>query len=675
MRIILEDPKWAHRVVYIRGSALNDTDLERCRLWEADACFFLSQTTCGNRQQTDQLILMQYLAVKDFARHCQLYVQIYKEENKIHVYNEDSVICGEEMKFAILANNCLHPGLSTLIILLVNSTTAEAVTTGMDPLLQLYSRQSRHSLYNIQLNQSHVFRQYRGWSFTLASADAHKRYGVCLLAVQDTTTSRIILNPGPDYKLRDHHTLFYISDVPDKYMAAGLISYREGASLDYTADDNNNIPLEKTEVRVREIRRRELGSLDPGNTGARIVSSPWEDQGYDHQSEPGDGGLSGVIMGTPPRSSRDDPSPIQCHVTRLRRSQCCLTWNQACDHFPGKNTRHERIGHQMIILAVDEEGAGITNFIIPLRSYNIESSQLRPIVVLLRKRPGYVFLETIAHFPDVFWMEGSITSVDDLTKAGINEATHLIVASQPSDSDTVFAVRTIQNRFPHVHVVFELTQASNLRFTYSNVPDGKDLAMSKLERMLKEKMSSTLPHLFRQDFAAGNVFSISMLDTLLYQTFVRPSMLTLIRLLVGIEANNNDGYLSSISVDGMGYTTYGELYNGLASISGSIPIGLYKTRIAEKDDLTEHLHEFRSSSKMTGHIKSRHKISDIDTDTCTTGWNRNGCSSFVILNPTPDIKLTTGDIAYVVRPGNSIDHLHTSTDTTATRDQNKWAHV
>lgn len=32
LQMLLKDPKWAHRVIYMRGSALKDIDLYRCRL-------------------------------------------------------------------------------------------------------------------------------------------------------------------------------------------------------------------------------------------------------------------------------------------------------------------------------------------------------------------------------------------------------------------------------------------------------------------------------------------------------------------------------------------------------------------------------------------------------------------------------------------------------------------
>lgn len=97
-------------------------------------------------------------------------------------------------------------------------------------------------------------------------------------------------------------------------------------------------------------------------------------------------------------------------------------------------------------------------------------------------------------------------------------------------------------------------------------------------------MSSALSHIFRQPFAAGQVFSASMLNSLLYQvrelmencfcdfcvtlddltiqsiymycnyktcswllqTFVKGYLITLVRLLLGIDAEENSGHLSSV---------------------------------------------------------------------------------------------------------------------------------
>lgn len=52
--------------------------------------------------------------------------------------------------------------------------------------------------------------------------------------------------------------------------------------------------------------------------------------------------------------------------------------------------------------------------------------------------------------------------------------------------------------------------------------------------------------MFRLPFAAGSVFSASMLDTLLYQAFVKDYMITFVRLLLGVDQAPGSGFLTSV---------------------------------------------------------------------------------------------------------------------------------
>lgn len=47
--------------------------------------------------------------------------------------------------------------------------------------------------------------------------------------------------------------------------------------------------------------------------------------------------------------------------------------------------------------------------------------------MLLNLRPNGVFLEMIRWFPLVYWMKGSIKNLEDLLKAGINDAKCLTI--------------------------------------------------------------------------------------------------------------------------------------------------------------------------------------------------------------------------------------------------------
>jgi len=63
----------------------------------------------------------------------------------------------------------------------------------------------------------------------------------------------------------------------------------------------------------------------------------------------------------------------------------------------------------------------------------------------------------------------------------------------------------------------------------------------------KEKeRGSHISYMFRLPFAAGSVFSASMLDTLLYQGFVKDYLITFVRLLLGIDQAPGSGFLTCV---------------------------------------------------------------------------------------------------------------------------------
>ena len=67
----------------------------------------------------------------------------------------------------------------------------------------------------------------------------------------------------------------------------------------------------------------------------------------------------------------------------------------------------------------------------------------------------------------------------------------------------------------------------------------------KYLKTVKEQGLS-MDYMFRLPFSSGNVFSASMIDTLLYQTFGKPYLIELVRLLIGIGQSPGSGNLSSV---------------------------------------------------------------------------------------------------------------------------------
>ncbi|XP_075433587.1 potassium channel subfamily T member 2-like isoform X4 [Ascaphus truei] len=124
----------------------------------------------------------------------------------------------------------------------------------------------------------------------------------------------------------------------------------------------------------------------------------------------------------------------------------------------------------------------------------------------------------------------------------------------------------------------ELTHPANMRFMQFKAKDKYSVVLSKLEKRERER-GSNLVFMFRLPFAAGKVFSVSMLDTLLYQSFVKDYMISITRLLLGLDSMPGSGFLCALRVtdEDLWIRSYGRLYQKLCSTTGDIPIGIYRT--------------------------------------------------------------------------------------------------
>nr|XP_060484013.1 potassium channel subfamily T member 1-like [Panthera onca] len=147
-----------------------------------------------------------------------------------------------------------------------------------------------------------------------------------------------------------------------------------------------------------------------------------------------------------------------------------------------------------------------------------------------------------------------------------------------ADAKTIVNVQTMFRLFPSLSITTELTHPSNMRFMQFRAKDSYSLALSKLEKREREN-GSNLAFMFRLPFAAGRVFSISMLDTLLYQSFVKDYMISITRLLLGLDTTPGSGYLCAMKIteEDLWIRTYGRLFQKLCSSSAEIPIGIYRT--------------------------------------------------------------------------------------------------
>ncbi|NXW07721.1 KCNT2 protein, partial [Fregetta grallaria] len=560
VRRVLQIPMWSQRVIYLQGSALKDQDLLRAKMDDAEACFILSSRCEVDRTAADHQTILRAWAVKDFAPNCPLYVQILKPENKFHIKFADHVVCEEEFKYAMLALNCICPATSTLITLLVHTSRGQESQQSPEQWQKMYGRCSGNEVYHINLEESTFFAEYEGKSFTYASFHAHKKFGVCLIGVRKEDNKNILLNPGPRYIMSSTDICFYINITKEENSAfKKQEKHRKNHETKLPYHGASRLPIHSIIASMGTV------AIDLQDTGCRTSSGPTlalpseggkegrrpsiapvlevadssslqtcdllSDQSED-ETTPSDDEVSAGLeyaKGYPPYSPYIGSSPTFCHLLHEKVPFCCLRLDKVKGVF----------------------------------------KELNPIVLLLDNPPDMHFLDAICWFPMVYYMVGSIDNLDDLLRCGVTFAANMVVVDKEStmsaeedymaDAKTIVNVQTLFRLFSSLSIITELTHPANMRFMQFRAKDCYSLALSKLEKKEREK-GSNLAFMFRLPFAAGRVFSISMLDTLLYQS-------SFLLLFVQMKITEEDLWIR----------TYARLYQKLCSSTGDIPIGVYRT--------------------------------------------------------------------------------------------------
>lgn len=757
MRMILQVPIWAQRVIYIQGSCLKDGDLARARMAEAEACFILAARSYADKTAADEHAILRSWAVKDFAPNIPQYVQIFRPENKLHVKFAEHVVCEDEFKYALLANNCTCPGASTLVTLLLHTSRGQEGQQSAEEWHRLYGKCSGNEIYHIVLGDSRFFGEYEGKSFTYASFHSHRKYGVALVGVRPAELPEfyedtILLNPGPRHIMKKDDTCYYMS-ITKEENSAFVVNQNQNQSPDQPPKEattysesiansatnptllSNSIPTADSKSSYKDVSTSHTATTVNNSTtttqstlghpaissanhleipssnnpnllspdilnqrrGSRrpsilpvpdmFTSSSFSisgEEGIDGEDNESDDEIDddvpwrspsekiAIVKGFPPVSPFIGVSPTLCFLLKEKKPLCCLQLAQVCEHCSYRNAKEYQWQNKTIILAADYASNGIYNFIIPLRAHFRSKTSLNPIILLLERRPDIAFLDAISYFPLVYWMLGSIDCLDDLLRAGITLAENVVVVNKElsnsaeedtlADCNTIVAVQTMFKFFPSIRSITELSQSSNMRFMQFRAHDKYALHLSKMEKREKER-GSHISYMFRLPFAAGNVFSASMLDTLLYQAFVKDYVITFVRLLLGIDQAPGSGFLTSMKItkDDMWIRTYGRLYQKLCSTTCEIPIGIYRTQDTSSADASHYsiniADEARDNhvqqierAEIANLVRSRMEslnLPSIDYDDVSEKRNH---LSYVIINPSCDLKLEEGDIIYLVRP-------------------------
>ena len=747
----LSSTRWRKRVIMLTGSALRPLDLDRAGVKKCTACFVISDRHSDEPEASDQETILRAHSIHSYAPKSKLYIYLLKVENKPLVSFAQNVVCEGELKHAIYAANCVCPGFSTFISLLLHTTSA--APRGENA---VYNYCSGNEIYDIKLRDSVLLKDMIGVKFINAALFIHKKYGILLIAIQKHDTNDMILNPGKKITLEPEDRLFYLSQTNEEDEQGMRDMRRENENIQLLADKemvlvnrktsedfrepeetsgslstmmtSNDSPIQSTSTLIpldisddipmvkpnRGVPRRQM-SL----TGSQLKRKYTQSTRFDTTTTTAKAGKN-VMIGAFTFSGPKTHESREVHrVPKLRQSStipmrnlkpkvleyqysqdesslvnnpihkkqplvkgvpkpslfmlpvrnryhtikpcylCCLQigWKTSCHEMALGISVARRLsdglGQELdlyhhtyrspVIVIADEAGPQLYNFILPLRAAYIPRKDINPIILMLPACPNIRFLESISCFPQINFMTGNPNNVDDLLIAGIIDAKLVILClgdgtpiekqeQHMTDATKIQTFLKLKHLFPRTRFLVEIFHRSNMEILCSNRSKSTDL-----------NGFVTTPH-----FMSGEVFSPSLLDTILYQSAEKDYIIDLVKLMVGLDQGAGNRSLSAISrkvPELINLRTYGDIMEQIAKEWDMLAVAIYHSEFRgwkgeqEMNDYRNNIMPFIINQ--LEHLK--HPVKKLPQATTEEYCYK------VLVNPCPNINVHERDVILVLK--------------------------
>ncbi len=500
-------------IYYLVGNSLIHKDLERCKASSAICVVLLANKLAQNPRHEDFSNILQAFSLKKFARiyskkDVRICIQLLRPETK-EIYfqsllnndeynTKDQVICVEEIKLMLLGKSCLCPGINTIISSLITSRKPSIESN--DPLLEEkkwlneYVGGMQNEIYRIKLDKDII----QGIKYNKLINLIYEFYGLIVIGTDviiKGLESFVCINPSNYYFSENDHVLYVLAD---KMPEAHLINSELREQMKSEEREKN---VELAKYISRSIHKNINNEDDSGSSAAA---------GFMIEKK--------VNMFSKLHSEMNAQQKLNFIQTSYPRTNHDL-----------ENFSSEILNSHIIICGVVEN---MKNLLMPLRACSMKNQQFPILIIDKEDHISSNILKDIQYFPDIYYMQGNLIKSKDLHRACIKRAKAVIILSKNHynddrhemvDADTIFIYKAIRNENKNVLIIADLASISTIGFISSN----DDVNLQKQGYRLSDQ------------FANGEIYTSSMLDTLMCQSFYNPYILSVLQqFILGSAASN-----------------------------------------------------------------------------------------------------------------------------------------
>lgn len=480
------------RVQYVVGSVLKASDLAKAKIPTSDnfsecmAVFILAEKHSKDPETEDQENLLRLVSIKNTDSKIPVTVQVLLPSSKEKVKyiprtSSDTVICLTELKFGLLAQSCLCPGLSTLI---GNFFYASEELKKAKGWLELYGKGVSKELYITCFSTA-----FDGMSFYSAAQLCYEKMGLILLAIEDKQSEMLYITPSPS----NHPTLTIKADNWE----VGMIGY-------FIGTDQHHVDM---------VSLYEEGTLVIGDKGLGGIPLSAFNDGTKKRR------LSTVHRGRS-LSPLLVPRLTPLHLCQPQSMQACLVDSQM---------KQATDDHVLLCVFADNKSSALylRNFIEPLRRSTIPEDDILPITIIANQKYLEKEWPCINNFPKVSVLPRSPLDWDALSLAGVETCRVCVILTASKkdeekeeaalrDKEAILCSLMIHNHHNKVGspratpplIITDLIEETNVQFLDIEDDDDDD------------------GHIYSaQPYACGEAFAGSLFDSITSSTYHSPGIL------------------------------------------------------------------------------------------------------------------------------------------------------
>ncbi|KAF0718769.1 Aste57867_1502 [Aphanomyces stellatus] len=209
LKRILLNSAYEQRVMYLKGSAMLDSDLKRAGAANARLCFVMLNKMSMDGDRSDTASNLLTISLRHHTKRVPLFVQVLKTDNirHVHLSGASNIVCIDQLKMGLLAKTCLVPGLCALLCNILFTFRPFYKLSSIWASEFLHG--CAHDIYEARIPQ---FLDVR-LSFALLAKIAYAEIHVVMMGVTDNI-DEFRLFPAK-IRMRKGHTILVLSKTPD----------------------------------------------------------------------------------------------------------------------------------------------------------------------------------------------------------------------------------------------------------------------------------------------------------------------------------------------------------------------------------------------------------------------------------------------------------------------------